>query len=93
MNIFKKKEKTGSGPEKRDLALIRKIQPQGGITFKAGRHIESGSGYEICLSIYEYPARLNDYWLSNICNIRDTVTTVDISTEDTIEVKKTSTGP
>ena len=88
MSIFKKQEKNGSGPEKRDLALIRKIQPQGGITFKAGRHIESGSGYEICLSIYEYPARLNDYWLSNICNIRDTVTTVDISTEDTIEVKK-----
>lgn len=69
-------------------ALLEKIQPQGGISFLDSRYIVTGSGYETCLHVYEYPKTLDDYWLARLCNINNTVSLMDISTDDIISVKK-----
>lgn len=71
-----------------EFNLLEQIQPQGGITFLDPKYILTGGGYEVCLHIYEYPKKLDDYWLARLCNINGTVCLVDISTDDIIEVKK-----
>lgn len=71
-----------------DALLLEKIQPQGGITFRDVKYIQTGAGYEVCLHIYEFPEKIEDYWLAKVCNINGTVVTVDISTDNIIEVKK-----
>lgn len=68
--------------------LLERIQPQGGIAFLDPKYISTGGGYEACLHIYEYPKALDDYWLARLCNINNTVTLVDVSTDDIISVKK-----
>lgn len=79
----KKKEKLLYDPY-----LMEKIQPQGGITFKDEKYILTGSGYETCIHIYEFPRSLDDFWMSKVCNINNTVVTVDMSTDNILEVKK-----
>lgn len=71
-----------------DPYLLSQIQPQGGITFMDAKYISSGGGYEACLHIFEYPKALDDYWMANICNINNTITFLDISTDDAVTVKK-----
>lgn len=71
-----------------DKELMEVIQPQGGITFKDESYIHTGTSYEACIRIIEYPSLLSEHWLANICNIPNTIATLDISTEDIIEVKK-----
>lgn len=71
-----------------DSFLLERTQPQGGITFADTKYILSGGGYETCLHIYEYPKSLEDFWLARLCNINNTVTIVDIATDDIIAVKK-----
>lgn len=89
---LEREEKEASKKKKKDLGfdpyLIEKIQPQGGITFNDERYIECGGGYEACIHLYEFPRQIDNYWLSKICNQRDTVVTVDICTDNVIEVKK-----
>jgi hypothetical protein len=72
-----------------DKYLIERIQPQGGVKFSdSPRYITSGGGYETCIHIYEFPKEIDDYWLADVCNINGTVVTVDIATDDVVEVKK-----
>ena len=71
-----------------DPFLLEKIQPQGGICFRDPKFVLTGSGYEACLHIYEFPRRLDDFWMSKVCNINNTVVTVDMSTDNVIEVKR-----
>lgn len=71
-----------------DPYLIEKIQPQGNISFKPCDYVRLGTGYETCLHIIEFPGSLNVHWMSKVCNIAGVITTIDISTEDTNEVKK-----
>lgn len=71
-----------------DPYLLECVQPQGGITFRDEKNILTGGGYETCIHIYEFPRHLDDFWMSKVCNINHTVVTVDISTENTIEIKK-----
>lgn len=80
----KKQKKT----ETYDPYLLEVIQPQGGITFKDTRYIETGIGYEACIHVYDFPQKLDDFWMSKVCNINNTVVTVDISTDNVIEVQK-----
>ena len=54
-----------------DPYLLEKIQPQGGITFRDPAMSETGTGYETCLHIYDYPNSLDDYWMAKICNIKN----------------------
>ena len=71
-----------------DPYLLERIQPQGGILFKDPKYITLGSGYEACIHVYEFPHNIDDFWLAKTCNINDTVVTVDVSTDNVIEVKK-----
>lgn len=71
-----------------DKALMRFISPQGRISFRDERIIKSGTGYEMCIHVYGYPIMNNRFWLTNVCNINNVVTTIDIGTDDMIEVKK-----
>lgn len=71
-----------------DIELIKRIQPHGGISFKDDLYVKTGDGYEACLHIMEYPPEMDDYWLAPLTNIKGTVVTVDISTDDAEEVKK-----
>lgn len=68
--------------------LVKEIQPVGGITFRDESVIKTGDGYETCLHLMNYPKDLDDFWLSRVTNIKDTVITIDISTQDTDVVKK-----
>lgn len=79
-----KKEKNSP----RDMYLMEKIQPSGGITFKDVRYITTGSGYEGCIHIYQFPEDIDTFWLAKVCNINGTVCMVDISTDNMSEVKK-----
>lgn len=76
-----------------DYYLIEQIQPQGGITFNDERYIQTGNSYECCLHIYELPEKVNDNWLKELTDIKDTVVTIDISSHDIYEIKRTSIDP
>ena len=80
-----KKEKFNNNT---DYELITRIQPQGGILFKDEQYIKTGTGYVAILNVFEYPNDVNDFWLSNITNISNTIATVDVSSADVNAVKK-----
>lgn len=83
--VVKKKEQQRFG----DMKLMAKIQPQGGINFnKDEALIRTGTGYEACLEIYKYPNEVRRHWLTNLCSINNTVAMIDMTSEDTVEVKK-----
>lgn len=71
-----------------DPYLLEKIQPSGGITFKDVKYISTGSGYEGCIHVYQFPEDIDTFWLAKVCNINGTVALVDISTDNMSEVKK-----
>lgn len=73
---------------KRDRFLLEEIQPRGGITFRHESYVLTGSGYQTCLHVIEYPQKLRRHWLAELCNIDNTITVVDVSTIDTNEVKR-----
>lgn len=74
-------------PKLYDIQLLEEISPAGGI-----KHYETysrtGSGYEACVHIWDYPAALNDYWLTKACSQSNTIVSISIGTEDQMEVKK-----
>ncbi len=71
-----------------DPYLLEQIQPSGGITFQDSRYVETGTGYETCIHVYDFPQKLDDFWMAKVCNINNTVVTVDISTDNVMEVQK-----
>jgi len=85
---MKKKNKEVIDEVQADDLLIESIQPQGGVSFKLEKIINTGSGYEACIRIYELPEEVDDYWLGKVCNIHEVITTLDIHTENMIEIKK-----
>ena len=70
-----------------DPYLLEQIQPSGGITFQDTRYVETGTGYETCIHVYDFPQKLDDFWMAKVCNINNTVVTVDISTDNVMEVQ------
>lgn len=83
MRKSRKKEKK----LKFDPYLIKRIQPQGGITFPDESYAKTGDGYECCLHVMEYPPDMDDFWMAPMTNQSDTIVTIDISTDDIDEVK------
>ncbi len=70
-------------------SLTERIQPVGGIAFNDVKYITSGLGYEACIHVYAFPkTELPDFWLQKICDLKDTVVTLDISTDNIDEAKK-----
>lgn len=77
-------KKSKSEIEKRgfDARLIAEIQPQGNIKLNDERYISFGSGgYALCMEIYEYPALVSDFWLTNLMNNQDVIAVLDIATQ------------
>lgn len=70
-----------------DEKLLEEIAPIGNL-----KHYDdcsrTGTGYEACIHIYDYPTMLEDYWLTSLCGFQNTITTVSIQTMDQLEVKK-----
>ena len=69
--------------------LLYQIQPQGGLNFGSDPTIvTAGDGFEACLHIWKYPKDVDDHWLSQILNVQNVITTIDISTQDVETAKK-----
>lgn len=83
-----KKNKSNGNEDTYDIELYKEIQPIGGITFSDESVIKTGDGYEACLHVMSYPTDLDNFWLLNVANIKNTVATIDISNEDVAKVKR-----
>lgn len=70
-----------------DIDLLWKIRPAGGIKYYED-YCRTGTGYESCIHIWDFPANLNDYWLTKLCNNENTIVTIGVHTEDLVEVKR-----
>lgn len=68
--------------------LIKAIQPMGGVELNHTDYIRTGEGYETCLYIYGFPKQVDRHWLTDVVNNPGTITTIDISTINTYQVKK-----
>lgn len=71
-----------------DPAFCDENGPQTGISFRHERFVQVGDGYEACLYIYHYPKDVSRHWLNVIANIEDTITVIDISSINPIEIKR-----
>ena len=58
---------------------------EGLIIWKLSR---TGTGYESCLHIWEFPGSLNDYWFTNVCAQENGIVTISVHTDDQAEIKK-----
>ncbi|KAA6451331.1 VirB4 family type IV secretion system protein [Bacillus swezeyi] len=72
-------EEQNQKKKKYDPEFLAAIQPQGGISFQ-DKFVKKGDGYETCIQVYDYPARVNDKWLKKIFTMRNVVSVADIST-------------
>lgn len=70
-----------------DQELLKKISPAGGIKHYT-TYSKTGTGYESCIHIWELPSTLYDFWLKKVCSHEKTIVSIDIHTEDQIEIKK-----
>lgn len=75
--IRQKIEKLGYDPW-----LLEAIQPKGGLRPVNERYIETGCGYEACITVSKFPARVEEFWLTRLMNMDNIVCVIDINTED-----------
>lgn len=64
-----------------DKELLEYIQPQGGIKYNID-YVRTGTGYETCIQVYEFPTWIEAHWLTDVCYFEGAITTVDITTEN-----------
>lgn len=65
--------------------LLAKIQPQGGVKFEES-YIRKGDGFEACIHVYDYPTVASVFWLEEIFNIPNVITTLDVVSDQRKEV-------
>lgn len=70
-----------------DEQLLCEIAPIGNIKHHE-TYSRAGTGYEACIHIFDFPTRLEDFWLTDVCNFQNSITTISVETMDQIEVKK-----
>jgi len=70
-----------------DPYLLEKIEPKGGISFKPIDYIRTGTGFETCLNVYDFPAELSENWMTTLCAIEGATTIIDLHTEEKNTVK------
>lgn len=80
--MFTKKRKEKEKVIPIDKALLAKLAPEGGITFKEDRYVKTGSGYEACIHLVDTPVNVGAFWLADIINRDDTVVTMDVISEN-----------
>lgn len=73
---------------KKDLYLIERIQPAGGISFSDEKYVSTGTGYEACIHIFSYKKKISDHWLKSLTDIENTIVTLDVKTNNIDEVKR-----
>lgn len=73
-----------------DKQMIQQLAPIGNIDFKKDeRCILTGDGYEAYLYVYGYPEKLENNWLYSVmCSQPNTISILDIATDDMVQVKK-----
>ncbi|MDR4987092.1 type IV secretion system protein VirB4 [Bacillus cereus] len=74
------KKKKGYNPY-----LVARVQPQGGISFKEN-YVQTGDGLGTCIHVFDYPTEVNDFWLEQIMNMPNVITTLDVMSDDRKEV-------
>ena len=83
------KKKTDESGKPNAPSAMQDIAPLGGISFRDPRYVNTGTGYEACLTVTSYPGSgLTDHWLSTLMNIKGTVGLVQVTTEDPTEVQQ-----
>lgn len=70
-----------------DLDLLAQIQPKGGVNFKNDFYVRTGTGYESCITIYETPTDVEDFWLGQLMTMDNTIVSMDMKTKTREEVK------
>lgn len=90
MSIRQKYLKKGDVKEKpeKNIDFISAIGPAGGLSFTDEKFVKTGTGYEACIYLYEYPSMLPAYWLSHLTGIKDSVFVMDIASLDKTQVKE-----
>lgn len=71
-----------------DPDFIESVSPLGGINFSHEKFIKTGTGYEACIYIYEYPKKVSMHWLTLLLNNDDTIGIVDISSVEPWKVRQ-----
>ncbi len=74
------KKKKGYNPY-----LVARVQPQGGVSFKES-YVQTGDGFSTCIHVFDYPTEVNDFWLEQIMNMPNAITTLDVMSDDRKEV-------
>ncbi|WIG24853.1 VirB4 family type IV secretion system protein [Bacillus toyonensis] len=74
------KKKKGYNPY-----LMARVQPQGGISFKES-YFQTGDGLGTCVHVFDFPTEVNDFWLEQIMNMPNVITTLDVMSDDRREV-------
>ncbi|PEF16028.1 VirB4 family type IV secretion system protein [Bacillus cereus] len=74
------KKKKGYNPY-----LLARVQPQGGISFKEN-YVQTGDGLGTCVHVFDYPTEVNDFWLEQIMNMPNVITTLDVMSDNRNEV-------
>ncbi|EOO12166.1 VirB4 family type IV secretion system protein [Bacillus cereus] len=74
------KKKKGYNPY-----LVARVQPQGGVSFKES-YVQTGDGVGTCIHVFDYPTEVNDFWLEQIMNMPNVITTLDVMSDDRKEV-------
>jgi archaellum component FlaC len=65
--------------------FLARIQPQGGVKF-AESYIRKGDGYEACVHVYDYQSNVSDFWLEDIMNMPNVITTLDVISDNRKQV-------
>lgn len=79
---------TDEEKSKMNIPFIKEIEPKGGADFTDPRFAITGTGYEACLYIYEYPKNVQECWLDKIMSIDGAIVVLDIGTIDKAETIK-----
>ena len=70
-----------------NLDLLANIQPRGGVNYKNDFYVKKGTGYETCITIYETPTDVEDFWLGQLMTMDNTIVTMDMKTKTREEIK------
>lgn len=70
-----------------DLDLLAKIQPRGGVNYKNDFYVRKGTGYETCITIYETPTDVEDFWLGQLMTMDNTIVSIDMKTKTREDIK------
>lgn len=84
--FIQKKNKSDKDKEsKYNPDFIYRIQPAGGLSFKES-YTRKGDGYETCIQVYDFPTHVDEFWLYDILNMNNVITSIDIAPAKTTSV-------